>query len=330
VGRGWKIAIGVLVVLAVLIAVNVVLVEGETKPAEVTAPGGRILELEGGDIQVAEGGPRDGAPIVLVHCFTCAIDWWDAMRRPLQREHRVVAIDLLGHGGSEKPDSGYSIEDQADLVAEALSRLGVRDATVVGHSLGGTVVTALAETHPEAVRRLVIVDQAPDNDNYEREGLPFIAKLSFTPVIGPSLWRMTPDAAIEDGLGAAFAPGYDVPNAFIDDFREMTYTSYDEAAAAETDYVDERPLHERIVDAGVPLLAIFGDEEQIYDPEKALEAYGQVPGATTVLVKGSGHSPNVEKPVLTARSVLRFADQGGGETHGNRQSQARNAKSRSE
>ena len=76
----------------------------------------------------------------------------------LDREHRVVAVDLLGHGGSEKPDSGYSIPNQADLVAEALERLGVRHAEVVGHSLGGGVATALAERSPELVETVVIID----------------------------------------------------------------------------------------------------------------------------------------------------------------------------
>lgn len=306
-GRGWKILIGVVGVLVVLLAVNTILLEGETKQAEVTVPGGRIVELPDADLQVAEGGPRDGSPIVLIHCFTCAIDWWDRMRPALEREHRVIAIDLLGFGGSEKPGSGYSMENQADLVAEALARLGVHDATVAGHSLGGTVATALAERSPELVERLVIVDQAPNNDDYENEGLPFTAKLTFTPVIGPALWRVTPDFAIEDGLGAAFAPGYDVPEAFVDDFRRQTYTSYDEAAQAETDYVDEEPLDERVKAIGVPLLAIFGAEEQLYEPEKALAAYAALPGARTALVQGAGHSPNVEKPARTAALVLGFA-----------------------
>ena len=64
-GRGWKILIGVVVVLVVLLAVNTLIVDRETKPAEVTVPGGRILKLAGGDMQVVEEGPRDGSPIVL-------------------------------------------------------------------------------------------------------------------------------------------------------------------------------------------------------------------------------------------------------------------------
>ena len=309
-GKGRKIAVAVVGALLVLVAANVVLVGAETKPAEVTVPGGRIIELDGGDMQVAEGGPREGAPIVLIHCFTCSIEWWDEMRPPLEKRHRVVAVDLLGFGGSEKPESGYSMEEEADAVAEALTQLGVRRATVVGHSLGGTVATALAERSPQLVERLVILDQAPDNDGYEKEGLPFTAELTFRPVIGPSLWRVTPDFAIEDGLGAAFAPGYEVPSELVDAFRRMTYTSYDEAAGAETDYTNESPLDERIARAGIPLLAIFGEEERIYESHVALDAYGRVPGAVTVLVRGAGHSPNIEKPGQTARDVLGFADGG--------------------
>src|SRR6476620_8107153 len=101
--RGWKIMIGVVVGVAVLLGLNAVVTDKETKPAEVTVPGGKILDLSGGDLQVVDRGPRDASPIVLIHCFTCAIDWWDRMMPLLTPSHRVVALDLRGHGGSEKP-----------------------------------------------------------------------------------------------------------------------------------------------------------------------------------------------------------------------------------
>ena len=306
-GRGWKILIGVAIVLVVLLAANTLLVEGETKSAEVTEPGGKILELDGGDVQVVDRGPRDGSPIVLLHCYTCAIDWWDRMMPMLEREHRVVAIDMLGFGGAEKPGSGYSMVNQAALVGEALARLGVEDATVVGHSMGGTVATALTEIPNSPVARLVDIDQAPNNDDYERDGLPLTAKLAFTPVIGPALWRVMPDSAVKDGLSEAFAPGYDVPEEFVEDFRRQTYSSFDTAAQAETDYLDEESLDSRLRASGTPVLAIFGAEEQLYDSPKALAAFGALPGAKTVLIQGAGHSPNVEKPLQTASLVEWFA-----------------------
>jgi pimeloyl-ACP methyl ester carboxylesterase len=304
--RGWKILIGVVVALAVLLGLNALVVDHETKSASVTEPGGRILQLPGGDLQVVEHGPRSASPIVLIHCFTCAINWWDKMVPLLDRDHRVVAIDLLGHGGSEKPDSGYSIPNQADLVAQALGRLGVREAEVVGHSLGGVVAVALAQQSPQLVNRVVIVDTPP---THEEGDLGLVARLGFAPVIGEFLWRIKPDFAVRKGLGVAFASGFDVPDAFVEDLNRMTFSAYDDSASESEDYLKEEPLDQRMKETGKPLLVMMGAEEQIIDdpPARLAEYRATVPGAETKLIAGAGHSPNVEKPAQTAALVLGFA-----------------------
>ena len=304
-GRGWKIAAGVAVALIALLVVNTLVVSGKTGSAEVTVPGGRLLDLPGGEIQAVEGGPRDGEPIVLIHCYTCALDWWDGMRPALERRHRVVAIDLLGHGGSEKPASGYTPPHQAELVAQALERLRVRDATVVGHSLGGIVAVALAEQSPGLVDRVAIVDMPPDN-SYGGFGFP--ESLGFVPVLGEALWTVKPDLSIRDGLEVAFAPGFEVPDAFVEDVKRMNYTAYDETPARDEEYLDEGSLDRRMRATRLPLLAIMGAEEQLVDdPRRALDQYATVPGSKTHLVADAGHSPNVEKPAETAGLVLGFA-----------------------
>jgi pimeloyl-ACP methyl ester carboxylesterase len=307
-GRGWKIGIGVAAALVALIVVNALIVDGETAPAEVTEPGGRILDLPAGKLQVVDRGPRDASPIVLIHCFSCAINWWDRVMPALTREHRVVAVDLLGHGGSEKPSSGYEIPHQAEAVAQALERLGVSDAEVVGHSLGGTIATALAQDSPDLVNRVVIIDTAPD---HSRGSLGFIASLAFAPVVGEALWQIKPDFAVRDGLGVAFAPGFDVPDAFVDDVNRMTFSAYDDSPSASDDFANEAPLDERMRKTGKPLLVIMGAEEQIIDdPAAALAEYrADVPGVKTKLIAGSGHSPNVEKPAQTAHLILAFANE---------------------
>jgi pimeloyl-ACP methyl ester carboxylesterase len=269
----------------------------------VTEPGGRIVSLPGGDMEVVEKGPRGGSPIVLIHCFTCAINWWDGVMPRLDRDHRVIAIDLLGHGGSEKPSSGYSIENQASLVAGVLGRLGVRDAEVVGHSLGGPVSIALAEQSPRLVNRLVAIDSIPD-DSYGDVG--FIGELPFKPVIGQTLWRIKPDFSIRNGLEVAFAPGFKVPDAFVEDVKQMTYSSYTGSHEAFDDYTGEEALPQRAAATGKPVLAIMGAEEQIAkDPVEALAAY-RAAGAQTRLIQGAGHSPEVEKPAQTAALILAF------------------------
>src|SRR5687767_1795079 len=112
------IAVAILALVAVALAANTITVSNETKGAEVTAENGEILELSGGDVQVVETPAKTdkpGAPIVLIHGYAASLHWWDSMVPLLSENHRVIAIDLLGHGGSEKPAGGYEMENQASL-----------------------------------------------------------------------------------------------------------------------------------------------------------------------------------------------------------------------
>jgi pimeloyl-ACP methyl ester carboxylesterase len=303
--KGWKIAIGGVVALAVLLGVNAVVTDNETQSAEVTVPGGRILHLPGADLQVVDKGPRNAPPIVLIHCFSCGIDWWNGMMPRLDRTHRVIAVDLLGHDGSEKPTSGYTIPNQADLVAQALGRLGVSHAEVVGHSLGGSVAVGLAERSPELVERVVIIDTPP---THHEASLGLIANAAFLPVIGEALWRIKPDFAVRKGLEVAFAPGFHVPDAFVEDVDRMTYSSYHDSPEGSDAYSKEEGLDKRMKAAGKPLMVLMGAEEQIVeDPAARLAEYRHTyPGTITHLIQGAGHSPNVEKPAETAALVLGF------------------------
>ncbi len=308
--RGLKILTAILIGIAILLVVNTLVVDSETKDAEVTIDGGQIITLPGGDVQVFEEGDGAGAPIVLIHCYSCSLHWWDSLAPILAEDHRVIRIDLLGFGGSQKPSSGYSIDDQAGLVAGALDRLDVQGAVVVGHSLGFDVATALAARASQLVDRLVNIDEGPSEDDCS---LPFLAKLTYTPVVGEALWRLTPSFAIKDGYSDAFAPGYDLADGFpnpdqvVDDFHAMTYTSYEDVPDEAGDYEDDASLDQRLRQIPVPLLSIFGSEDQICDPESSQAAYAALPGARTELIKGAGHSPNVEKPDETAALIEEFA-----------------------
>jgi pimeloyl-ACP methyl ester carboxylesterase len=254
------------------------------------------------------GGSRAGAPIVLLHCFACSLHWWDRVVPLLERRHRVVRLDLLGFGGSEKLKADYSMQGQGRILARALGRLRVTDAVVVGHSMGFDVATALATQSDGLVDRLVNIDEEP---NPEYGGLPLLASLSFTPVIGQAMWRVTPDFAIRGGYDSAFAPGYELRefgDQVVTDFRAMTYRSYDRSNAGFEDYEDAEPLNARVRAAAVPLLVMFGAEDQLYDDRATADAYRSVPGVEIRMIPGAGHSPEVEKPDRTARLILGFSE----------------------
>lgn len=312
--RRWKIAIALLAALAVVLVVNAFSTGNETKEAGVTVEGGKILRLSQGDIQVTDTGEPEGAgqPIVLLHCYSCSLRWFDRIEPLLARDHRVIRIDLLGHGGSEKPGSGYDIPTQAGLVAEALNELGVQGALVAGNSMGAMVTASLAEQASQLVDRAVVIDMAPNTKDFG-EGLPLTAKLSYTPVLGHALWRVLPDFAIRDALAEAFAPGYDLADGFddpdgpVEDVRAMTYTSFDEAPAQGDDFLEEISLDQRFASAAVPLLVIFGAEDQIFDAERAVEGFATVPGVQTEIIEGAGHAPQVEKPGEVAALLEKFS-----------------------
>ena len=195
-GRGAKIAIGVLVVLLALIVLNAFALNNETESASITTEGATLVETTSGELQVLDTGETenpDSMPIVLIHGTGGQINWWDDVMPLLAQDHRVVAIDLLGFGGSSKPKEGYSVEDQASLVAQVLSSLGIEKATVVGHSYGGKVATAVAESSPELVAGVVLIDIGPDGSY---GGLKGTANAAQWPLLGQAMWRIAPDFMI--------------------------------------------------------------------------------------------------------------------------------------
>lgn len=295
--RRWQILLSVVVLLVALLVVNTIVTNAETKSAK--ADDGRIVALPGGDLQVREDG-RAGAPaIVLIHGWTASIHWWDRITPLLMRRYHVVRVDLLGHGGSAKPKQGYSMEEQADRVAAALERLGVRSALIAGHSTGGEVAIALAARHPKLTRALAVVDTEPDERFVDPD---FLARLSLVPVVGQALKRLATDSAIRDGIGQAFEKGYDVPDVFVSDFKKLTYTAYKKTYDESGDYVDDGHLARDLRSVRVPRLIIFGRDDRLVTPAAEAAAYYRQQFKVPVqLVAGAGHSPMVEQPAATAR-----------------------------
>jgi pimeloyl-ACP methyl ester carboxylesterase len=297
--RRWPIAASAVVVLtASALAINALVVSNETRPAH--ADIGRIVRVLGHSLQVREDGPRSGAPIVLIHRFAGSIHEWDAIVPELARSHHVIRTDLLGHGGSEKPGGGYSIEGQARLIAAVLDKLGVRHALVVGHSMGGDVAIALATARRDLVQRLVLIDANPE---WRFFNLPSSVERTLWPVVGQLQWQLAPDSLVRKSIQREFAPGFPVPQHSIRDVRRMTYTSYTDSLDDFHRYLDAMPLSDRAARLRMPILVLWGDHDQLVKPA-ALNDYRRVAGARIVTVAGAGHSAMIERPGETARLVL--------------------------
>ncbi|MGK2921854.1 MAG: alpha/beta fold hydrolase [Methyloceanibacter sp.] len=292
----------VVLTMAAALAVNAMLVGLQTRPA-MARSGGVLMETDIVTANVKVEG--EGPPIVLIHGFGAALDWWDAIAPQLARNHRVIRLDLIGHGGTEAPGSGYGIERQASLVKAVLDKLGVTRAVIVGHSMGGEVVTAFTVANPQSVERLVLIDSPPKPET----DFDLKTRLALSPLIGQGLWRLRNDTVLRQALSQGFVPGFPGPEKFIADLWQLTYPVFHQAHDDSVAYVTEEgsPARLSALDPVPPLLVIFGTQDALISPDSA-KLFETVPGAKLVMIDGAGHSPMVEKPAETLAQIEGFID----------------------
>jgi len=257
------------------------------------------------DIHVREDGPDDAPALVLIHGLAGSTHWWDALVPLLAGSHRVIRVDLLGHGRSAKPAGrGYEIPEHGRRVGAVLDRLGVGRAVLVGHSSGGYVATALAEQRGDLVTALALIDTGPRLDAFIAGGIA--GRLGSAPVLGSLLWRLRSDSLMRRGLHSGFSrAGYEIPQQLVDDVLGMTHHGFTATSRAAERYVTQRAMPDRLRAIGAPLLVIFGEEDHRWRSASAAD-YRAVPGARVELLPGVGHSPMLEDPQRTAAILRTF------------------------
>lgn len=154
-----------------------------------------------GDVRLFFTDEGSGDPTLLfVHGYSCDSHDWSWQLPHFAKLHRVIAVDLRGHGRSSAPEDGYSATQMAVDLAGLLEFLGVRRVIAFGHSMGGVVVSALAVERPELVAGLVCVDPAyllPDETETALE--PLIVALNSS----------DPVPAVQQLIGSFDAPAWD-------------------------------------------------------------------------------------------------------------------------
>lgn len=120
---------------------------------------GEFVDLHGARLYYYAAGTRGaGEPVVFVHGFPTSGHLWTEVVPLVPAGHRVVVVDMLGYGRSDRPGThDLSIRGHADRLLALLDALGINYACVVGHDLGGGVAQSLALRHPQRVSRLCLV-----------------------------------------------------------------------------------------------------------------------------------------------------------------------------
>ncbi|HYO39210.1 MAG TPA: alpha/beta hydrolase [Nocardioidaceae bacterium] len=253
-----------------------------------------------------------GSPLVLVHGSNSSLYDWEGWIDALSRHHRVVAMDLPGHGlTGPDPKERYRYVDQARFVAAFTRKLGIRHFNVAGNSMGGSVAWHLALLHPQRVDRLILLDSI---GLPREEPRPLMFRAFEWPVIDRLLTVFTPDSSVRMALRDIYGD----PGLVTEDQVERTWMltrregNRDAARVRLQQQGDSDVYASRLDEIDQPTLIQWGAEDDWVLPKYGQRMDDLIPNSQLVIYPGLGHLPMTEAPLVTARDAAAFLASSGG------------------
>lgn len=253
---------------------------------------GEFVRLSDGVTHYEVAGPDTGRVVVLVHGFSVPAYIWDSTFASLSAEgNRVIRYDLFGRGYSDRPDAAYDgamYDRQLDELLDSLHVVGPFD--LAGLSFGGFVTGHYTSTHPKRVRTLVLLDPVAS-------GSPLPGTLR-TPVLGPWIWQVMRVPGMADGQASDFLHPEHFPG-WADRYRpQMRFKGFGRSLLRSAGVMGETnfdSLYAGVARTGVPVLLIWGKQDQTVSVEKAKVLQTAIPSLDFFPVDSAGHLPAMEQ-----------------------------------
>jgi pimeloyl-ACP methyl ester carboxylesterase len=248
-----------------------------------------------------------GPGLVLVHGFASSVFTWSELLPDLARTHAVVALDLPGFGASDMP-ADLAWPDLPRAVSGLMDHLGLRRATLVGHSLGGAVVVTLAATSPERVQALVLIDSA--GFNVDPQARPALVSLAASPALGAVADHVPVRRALVGlGLRQVFHDRTRLTPERVDEYlhplrRREFLPAMRSLLSSRQDEL--RGFAELLPRVSAPTLLLWGREDVWAPVEQAARFQAGLPAARLVVFPSCGHVPQEERPADTLRELRAF------------------------
>lgn len=241
-----------------------------------------------------------GAPVLLVHGLGSSTRDWEYQIPELAAHYRLIAIDIRGHGRSDKPRERYSIAGFAEDLRALIEHLGLGRVHLVGISMGGMIGFQLGVDHPELLKSLCIVNSGPEvKAKSPREYLEIAKRWSLS--------RLFSLETIAKGLGRLLFPKPE--QAELRRKIEERWPQNDKRAyLASLDAIIGWGVRERLARIICPTLVISADHD--YTPIAQKEAYvKEMPNARLLVIEDSRHATPLDQPQRFNRSLLAFLEE---------------------
>ena len=274
--------------------------------ARVTA---RLIDGEGEQVRVLEAGPADGAPVLLLHGWGCsAFAWRHVLPALAEAGHRALAIDLRGHGLSDKPEeeAAYTTSAMVTHVDAVRGALGLGRHAVVGHSMGAVIARDLMFADPERITHAALVSPAGFGRIRRREmGVLFSPRL-MTQVLPLVVTR----AAVARSMRHTFGPNsMPSPRDIEDYWAPSQFPAFLTASRHLLHVFDWSPPAPSAWRAQTlpPMLVVLGAHEALLDAD-ATEVYvaTHLPRARLEIVEGGGHACQEDSPAVVNPLLVEF------------------------
>ncbi len=251
-----------------------------------------------GDLPVRSGkaGPTaftvqgQGEPVVLVHGVGMAREIWAPQAAALAQRHQVVSYDLLGHGDSELPPEGVTLQDYAGQLADLLDHLGIAAASVVGHSMGALVALEFALAQPARTLRVAALNAVFERTPEQRAAVE--ARAAALREGGPAASvAATLERWFGDPVPAQLRGAAEQVGRLLRDVQPLGYArTY--ALFAQSDRVHSQ----RLAQLQVPALFMTGAHDPNSSPAMARAMARRVPGARLEILADARHMMTVTDP----------------------------------
>jgi pimeloyl-ACP methyl ester carboxylesterase len=245
----------------------------------------------------------EGPPIILVHGIAASLSDWEYLVPDLVRDgYQTLALDLLGHGDSLKPDDqSHYHSDSLYLHLEAwIENLNLSQPPIlVGHSLGGYLCMKYALERPEAIEKLVLIDPF-----FSQNQLPPLMRLvNRHPAWGEKALRLAPIWLIHALIGW----DVDTSRNFSERKRQQVAEDYKRASPKILHILNTvAGLSQHLTRLSSPTLVIWGERDKTLKPESFPHLVEQLPDAVGRPIASCGHQPHIGKPEIVNPIVLDF------------------------